>query len=118
MVLGLPPSHVPTRPSGWEGVGFPPRDLTASIWRWNRADDGIWSVRKVIEIPPEPADPGDPPPALKPFKAFPGLVGEIGLGVDDKFFYVSCWGTGECGQYYPRSPMSPRVTGSVRLASI
>jgi len=118
MVLELRPSHDPTKPYGFVGVVVSTKDLTASIWRWNRADDGNWSVRKVIEIPPEPADPADLPPALKPFNAVPALVSDIELSLDDKFLYVSCWGTGELRQYDVSDPMNPRLAGSVRLGGI
>ena len=118
MVLELRPSHDPTKPYGFVGVVVSTKDLTASIWRWNRADDGNWSVHKVIEIPPEPADPADLPPALKPFNAVPPLVSDIELSLDDKFLYVSCWGTGELRQYDVSDSMNPRLTGSVRLGGI
>jgi len=118
MVLELRPSHDPTKPYGFVGVVVSTKDLTASVWRWNRADDGNWSVHKVIEIPPEPADPADLPPALKPFNAVPPLVSDIELSLDDKFLYVSCWGTGELRQYDVSDPMNPRLTSSVRLGGI
>jgi selenium-binding protein 1 len=47
---------------------------------WYREDgvkDGKWAVRKVIEIPAEPADPESLPPLLKGFKAVPPLVSDI-----------------------------------------
>jgi selenium-binding protein 1 len=75
-------------------------------------------IRKIIEIPAEPADPDLLPPALKPFKAVPPLVSDIDLSVDDRFLYVSCWGTGELRQYDVSEPTAPRLTGSVHLGGI
>jgi methanethiol oxidase len=72
----------------------------------------------VITIPAEPADPDLLPPALKPFGAVPPLVSDIDLSVDDRWLYVSCWGTGELKQYDVSDPFSPRETGSVRLGGI
>jgi selenium-binding protein 1 len=117
MVLELRPSHDPTKAYGFVGVVVSLKDLSASVWRWEHAD-GKWGVRKVIEIPAEPADPDDLPPALKPFKAVPPLVSDIELSLDDKFLYVSCWGTGELRQYDVSDPSSPRLAGSVRLGGI
>jgi selenium-binding protein 1 len=117
MVLELRPSHDPTKTYGFVGVVVSLKDLSASVWRWDHAD-GKWGVHKVIEIPAEPADPDDLPPALKPFKAVPPLVSDIELSLDDKFLYVSCWGTGELRQYDVSDPSSPRLAGSVRLGGI
>jgi len=55
---------------------------------------GSWNIKKVIEIPAEPADPEQLPPLLQGFKAVPPLVSDINLSLDDRFLYVSCWGTG------------------------
>ena len=117
MVLELRPSHDPTKTYGFVGVVVSLKDLSASVWLWEQAE-GKWGVRKVIEIPAEPADSEDLPPALKPFKAVPPLVSDIELSLDDKFLYVSCWGTGELRQYDVSEPSSPRLTGSVRLGGI
>jgi selenium-binding protein 1 len=117
MVLELRPSHDPTKTYGFVGVVVSLKDLSASVWLWEQTE-GKWGVRKVIEIPAEPADPEDLPPALKPFKAVPPLVSDIELSLDDKLLYVSCWGTGELRQYDVSDPSSPRLTGSVRLGGI
>jgi selenium-binding protein 1 len=88
---------------------------------WYREDagkNGNWAVRKVIEIPAEPADPETLPPLLKGFKAVPPLVSDINLSLDDRFLYVSCWGTGEFIQYDVSDPVSPKKTGSIRLGGI
>jgi len=57
-------------------------------------------------------------PALQPFGAVPPLVTDIDLSVDDKFLYVSCWGTGEFRQYDVSDPFHPKLTGSVHLGGI
>jgi selenium-binding protein 1 len=72
----------------------------------------------VITIPAEPAEPSSLPPALQPFSAVPPLISDIDLSVDDKWLYVSCWGTGELKQYDVSDPFHPRETGSIRLGGI
>ena len=80
--------------------------------------NGQWGIQKVIDIPAEPADPDQLPPALKDFGAVPPLVTDINLSLDDRFLYVSCWGTGEMRQYDVSDPFNPRHTGSVHLGGI
>jgi methanethiol oxidase len=119
MVLELRPAHDPTKTYGFTGVVISLKDLSSSIWAWHRAGgNGKWELTKVIDIPAEPADESDLPPALKPFKAVPPLVSDIDLSVDDRFLYVSCWGTGEMRQYEVSDPFQPRLTGSVHLGGI
>jgi 56kDa selenium binding protein (SBP56) len=55
---------------------------------------------------------------LKGFKAVPRLVTDINLSLDDRFLYVSCWGTGEFIQYHVSDPANPKKTGSVHLDGI
>ena len=43
---------------------------------------------------------------------------DINLSLDDKFLYVSCWGTGEILQYDVSDPFNPKKTGSVRIGGI
>jgi selenium-binding protein 1 len=86
--------------------------------RRNGNGGGSWKVKKVIEIPAEPAEPADLPPLLQGFKAVPPLVTDINLSVDDRFLYVSCWGTGEIRQYDVSDPFEPKLTGSVRLGGV
>ncbi len=74
--------------------------------------------KKVITIPAEPADESQLPPALQPFGAVPPLVSDIDLSVDDRWLYVSCWGTGELKQYDVSDPHNPREAGSVHLGGI
>ena len=121
MPLELRPAHDPTQAYGFVGVVISVEDLSASVWLWHREGKRgaeTWAVRKVIDIPAEPADPDLLPPALKPFGAVPPLVTDIDLSVDDKFLYVSAWGTGELLQFDVSDPFNPRHTGSVRLGGI
>ncbi len=101
MVLELRPAHDPRKAYGFVGVVVSLKDLSSSIWVWHQdtAGNNGWSIKKVIEIPAEPAEPDDLPPLLKGFKAVAPLVTDINLSLDDRFLYVSCWGTGEFRQY-------------------
>jgi selenium-binding protein 1 len=121
MVLELRPAHDPSKAYGFAGVVICTKDLSASIWLWHRQEKGVngqWAIRKVIDIPAEPADADQLPPILKGFGAVPPLVTDINLSLDDKFLYVSCWGTGELRQYDVSDPFNPRHTGSVHLGGI
>ncbi|CAN5650467.1 selenium-binding protein SBP56-related protein [soil metagenome] len=117
MVLELRPAHDPTKAYGFVGVVVSTADLSASVWTWFQSN-GSWDVRKIIEIPAEPAHADQLPPALKPFGAVPPLVTDIDLSLDDRFLYVSCWGTGELRQYDVSNPFAPVLVGSVRLGGI
>jgi selenium-binding protein 1 len=117
MALELRPSHDPTKTYGFVGVVISTKDLSASIWLWDRKGDD-WSIKKVIEIPAESADPAALPPALKPFKAVPPLITDLNLSLDDRFLYISCWGTGDFKQYDVSDPYNPKLTGSLRLGGI
>lgn len=48
----------------------------------------------------------------------PLLVTDIDLSLDDRFLYVSCWGTGEMPQYDVSDPMAPRLTGKVSIGGV
>ena len=117
MALELRPAHDPTRAYGFLGVVVSLKDLSASIWVWHR-DNGQWGVKKIIDVPAEPADPDLLPPLLKGFKAVPPLITDINLSLDDRFLYVSCWGTGELRQYDVSNPFEPKLTGSVHVGGI
>jgi methanethiol oxidase len=117
MVLELRPAHDPRKTWGFAGVVISVADLSASVWLWHN-ENGRWTADKVITIPAEPADASQLPPALQPFGAVPPLVTDIDLSVDDRWLYVSCWGTGELKQYDVSDPHNPRETGSVRLGGI
>lgn len=121
MVLELRPAHDPAKTYGFAGVVISTKDLSASIWLWYLEDsgkNGKWAVRKIIEIPAEAADPEKLPPLLKGFKAAPPLVSDINLSLDDRFLYVSCWGTGEFIQYDVSDPVHPKKTGSLHLGGM
>ena len=117
MVLEVRPAHDPRQTWGFVGVVISVKDLSASVWLWHREDDR-WTAKKVITIPAEPAETDQLPPALQPFGAAPPLVSDIDLSVDDRWLYVSCWGTGELKQYDVSDPHNPKETGSVRLGGI
>jgi selenium-binding protein 1 len=124
MVLELRPAHDPRRSYGFVGVVVSLKDLSSSIWVWYResgngaSGNGGWAIKKVIEIPAEPADPSRLPPLLQGFGAVAPLVTDINLSVDDRFLYVSCWGTGEFIQYDVTDPFHPRKVSSLRLGGI
>ena len=119
MVLELRPAHNPRRAYGFVGVVVSLKDLSSSIFLWYRDQaSGEWKTKKVIEIPAEPADPSVLPPVLAPFGAVPPLVTDINLSLDDRFLYVSCWGTGELRQYDVSDPFNPKFTGSVWIGGI
>lgn len=117
MTLELRPAHDPSKTWGFTGAVINVEDLSGSVWLWYR-DGDRWAARKVITIPAEPAEPAALPPALQPFGAVPPLITDIDLSVDDRWLYVSCWGTGELKQYDVTDLFSPRETGSVRLGGI
>jgi selenium-binding protein 1 len=123
MVLELRPAHDPTRAYGFAGVVLSLKDLSSSIWLWYReggqnGSEGKWATRKIIEIPAEPADPEKLPPILQGFKAVAPLVTDINLSLDDRYLYVSCWGTGEFIQYDVSDPFAPKKVSSIKLGGI
>jgi selenium-binding protein 1 len=122
MVLELRPSHDPNKTFGFAGVVVSLKDLSSSIWLWyrdNSGKNGKWAVRKIIEIPAEPAtEPEKLPSFLKDLKAVPPFITDINLSLDDRFLYVSCWATGEFIQYDVSDPFNPKKTGSVHLGGI
>jgi selenium-binding protein 1 len=117
MVLELRPSHDPRNAYGFVGVVTSLKDLSAAVFMWYR-EGKAWKTRKVIEVPAEPADPALLPPAIRGFGAVPPLVTDINLSLDDRFLYVSCWGTGELLQYDVSDPFNPVKTGSLHLGGI
>ena len=117
LVFELRPAHDPTKAYGFVNCVLSLEDLSSSIWVWHRNGDA-WAVTKIIDIPAEPADPDVLPPLLKGFKAVPPLVTDIDLSMDDRFLYVSCWGTGDLHQYDVSDPFAPKLTGKVRIGGI
>jgi selenium-binding protein 1 len=121
MVLELRPAHDPNKTYGFVGVVTSLKDLSSSIWVWYREGSNgsaSWKIRKVIEIPAKAADPDSLPPLLKGFKAVPPLVTDINLSLDDRYLYVSCWGSGEFHQYDVSDPFKPVLRGMVKLGGI
>jgi methanethiol oxidase len=47
-----------------------------------------------------------------------GVPRETAVSLDDRFLYVSCWGTGELKQFDVSDPFNPIETGSVKLGGI
>jgi selenium-binding protein 1 len=117
LVFELRPAHDPTKPYGFVNCVISLKDLSSSIWTWYR-DKDKWAVKKVIDIPAEPADASVLPPMLKGFGAVPPLVSDIDLSMDDRFLYVSCWGTGDMLQYDVSDPFAPKLTGKIRIGGI
>ena len=119
MALELRPAHNPRNAYGFVGVVISLVDLSSSIFLWYFDEAaGDWKTKKVIEVPAEPADAADLPPVIAPFGAVPPLVSDINLSLDDRFLYVSCWGTGELRQYDVSDPFNPKFTGSVKIGGI
>ena len=73
LVFELRPAHDPTKAYGFVGCVLSLKDLSSSIWIWYR-DGDKWAVKKVIDIPAEPADPDLLPPLLQ------GLQGRAAAG--------------------------------------
>ncbi|MFS4093861.1 selenium-binding protein SBP56-related protein [Streptomyces sp. AF1A] len=117
MVLELRPAHDPEAMWGFTNTVVDVEDLSASVWLWYR-DGERFAVRKVITLPAEPASTEELPPALQPFGAVPPLITDIDLSVDDRWLYISAWGTGDLLQYDVSDPFRPRQTASVRLGGI
>ena len=76
LIFELRPAHDPTKAYGFVNCVVSLKDLSSSIWVWHR-DGECWAVRKIIEIPPEPADPENLPEMLKGFKAVPPFITDI-----------------------------------------
>jgi len=117
LVFELRPAHDPRKDYGFVNAVLNLTDLSSSIWTWYR-DGDRWAVKKIIDIPAEPADPADLPPMLKDFKAVPPLVTDIDLSMDDRFLYVACWGTGDIQQYDVSDPFNAKLSGKQRIGGI
>jgi len=117
MALEVRPAHDPARDYGFLGVVVDTTNLEGSIWTWYR-ENGRFKARKTAVVPPQATDPDRLPAPLKPFSAVPPLISDIDLSMDDRYLYVSCWGTGELRQYDVTDPMQPRLAGSVSVGGI
>ena len=119
MVLELRPAHDPRR-----GLRLR-RRASSSVEDLSRLDLALvprrrraGRSRRSITIPAEPADADELPPLLQGFGAVPPLVTDINLSLDDRFLYVSCWGTGEFRQYDVTDPFAPAADRQGRLGGI
>lgn len=117
MVLELRPAHNPRKTYGFASVVVDVTNLASSIWVWYR-ENGKWEAKKIIEIPAVPTPADKLPPALKDIGAVPPLVTDMVLSLDDKFLYVSCWGTGELIQYDVSDPFNPKHIDTVKIGGI
>jgi selenium-binding protein 1 len=117
MALEIRPAHDPVKEYGFLGVVVDTTNLEGSIFTWWR-EGGQFQCKKTATIPPEPAEKDQLPPLLQGFGAVPPLVTDIDLSLDDRFLYVSCWGTGEMRQYDVTDPLNPKLAGSVHIGGI
>ena len=117
MALEIRPAHDPVKEYGFLGVVVDTINLEGSIWTWWR-EGGKFHIEKTATIPPEPAEKDLLPPLLQGFGAVPPLISDIDLSLDDRYLYVSCWGTGEQRQYDVSDPRKPRLNSSVRIGGI
>ena len=117
MALEVRPAHDPAKEYGFLGVVVDTTNLEGSIWTWWR-ENGKFHIEKTATIPPEPADKSLLPPLLQGFGAVPPLVTDIDLSLDDRYLYVSCWGTGEERQYDVSDPRKPKLDRSVHVGGI
>ena len=101
---------------GFVGVVVSLKDLSSSIWLWHR-NNGEWPRRRSSRFPPSRPIRGSAPHAQR-LRAVPPLVTDIDLSVDDRYLYVSCWGTGEMRQYDVCDPFTPKFAGSVQIGGI
>ena len=120
MTLELRPARDPRKAYGYVGVVISLKDLSASVWIYfqDQQNGQEWKVKKVIEIPAEPADAAELPPLLQGFGAVPPLITDINLSLDDRQLYVSCWGTGELRQYDVSDPFAPKLTATTKIGGI
>ncbi len=117
MALEVRPAHNPGQQYGFLGVVIDVTDLSGSVWAWFR-DRYSWTAEKIIHLPAMPMPAAQLPPLLAGFEAAPPLITDIGLSLDDRFLYVSCWGTGEVLQYDVTDPHHPRRTGGIRIGGL
>ena len=117
MGLEVRPAHDPVKEYGFLGVVVDTTNLEGSIWTWWR-EGGKFHCEKTAVIPPEPAAKDLLPPLLQGFGAVPPLITDIDLSMDDRYLYVSCWGTGELRQYDVSDPRKPVLNSAIRIGGI
>ncbi len=103
--------------STWDDQ-FYPAGVPGAMVKADVGEGGRFHAKKTATIPPEAANTEQLPALLKGFGAVPPLVTDIDLSLDDRFLYVSCWGTGEMRQYDVSDPLNPQLVGSVRIGGI
>jgi selenium-binding protein 1 len=120
MVTKMRPAHDPSRSHGFACAVVSREDFSGSVWLWeHHAKTGRLATRRVIEIAAEPAaDYERLPHMLRELGVVPPLVTDIALSVDDRWLYVSCWGSGQLRRYDVTDPRHPRLSASVRLGGI
>lgn len=117
MTLEVRPSHDPAKNYGFIGVVINTRDLSGAVWTWWKEKDE-WKARETIRIPAIPMGAEKLPPLLKSFGAVPPVITDIGLSLDDRFLYVSCWATGQLLQYDVTDPLHPKQVGMIEIGGI
>jgi selenium-binding protein 1 len=121
-VLELCAAHDPGLSYGFAAVTTSIEDLSAAVWVWHRDDtvasDRRWQARKVISLAAESAPAAGLPPVLSSFGAVPPMVTHLELTADDRYLFVSCWGTGEIRRYDVSNPFDPKLTDSVRIGGV
>ena len=117
MALEIRPAHDPARNTA-SSASSSTRPISKARSGPGTARTAKFTIAKTATIPPEPADKALLPDLLKGFGAVPPLITDIDLSLDDRFLYVSCWGTGELRQYDVTDPMKPTLAGSVRIGGI
>jgi selenium-binding protein 1 len=122
IILRLTAAHNPTRAYGFAGAihGAPDHASVVLLWYLDRSDrtNTVWKARPVISIPSQRVDAATLPPLLRDLAVVPPLVTDLGLSRDDRFLYLTCWGTGELRQYDVSDPFGPRLVGLVQLRGL
>ena len=111
----------PTRALRLRGRGVSLKDLSASIWLWyaKAAETTRLADPEGDRDSCRAGRPGRLAALLKGFGAVPPLITDINLSLDDRFLYVSCFGSGE----FPairrhRSVPTRRLVIKVRIGGI
>ena len=118
LVFELRPAHDPTKAYGFVGCVISLKDLSV-------VDLDLVPRRRQMGGEEDHRDPGRARRSrrccrrcCKASRRSPPLVTDIDLSMDDRFLYVSCWGTGDMIQYDVSDPFKPKETGRVRIGGI
>jgi methanethiol oxidase len=94
---------------------------------FKHADENVWAVEKVIDVPPiKISGWKNAPPAsfqhsekadLADQTVF-GMMTDIILSLDDRFLYFSNWLHGDVRQYDVTDPKHPKLVGQVYLGGV